>query len=67
MAEPTEFRLGDEVRYLPHHAHGNADHPDCERGIVTSVAGSDYVRVRFGEREISQSCRSYQLQLVRRA
>lgn len=63
---PTEFREGDQVRYLPMHAHGNAGHPDCERGIVTSLAG-EYVRVRFGHDAHSKSCLTWQLQLVRRA
>lgn len=65
MSTHTEFREGDVVRYLPHHVQGNLSHPDCERGTVTSIAGN-YVRVRFGSREHSKSCLSYQLLLVRR-
>lgn len=62
----TEFREGDVVKYLPQHVYGDAGHPDCERGVVTSTYG-DYVRVRFGRDEHSKSCLSYQLLLVRRA
>lgn len=65
MSAHTEFREGDQVRYLPHHAHGCPSHPDCERGTVTSITG-EYVRVRFGGNEHSKSCLSYQLLLVRR-
>ncbi len=62
----TEFREGDQVRYLPHHAAGNPAHPDCERGTVT-IATPKYVHVRFGSNEHSKACLSYQLLLVRRA
>lgn len=37
---------GTLVRYVPLHAHGDADHPDCEDGVVTSVRGA-VVFVRF--------------------
>ena len=66
MPAPTEFREGDLVRYVPYHAHGNLGHPDCERGIVSSV-WSEYIHVRFGTDQYSKSCRSDQLVLVSRA
>ena len=31
------FPPGRHVRYVPYHAQGNASHPDCENGVVTSV------------------------------
>lgn len=62
----TEFRAGDEVRYVPYHADGNLAHPDCERGVVSSV-WTDYIHVRFGRDDHSKSCRPHQLVLVRRA
>lgn len=37
---------GDRVRYVPGHAEGNATHPDCEDGTVSSI-GQTCVRVRF--------------------
>ncbi len=40
------FQLHQRVRYIPHHAHGNAKHPDCENGTVSRF-GSDGVFVKF--------------------
>jgi len=31
------FKKDDQVRYIPRHAEGDASHPDCENGIVTST------------------------------
>ena len=42
----NDFKPGDMIRYIPRHAHGEKEHPDCEDGIVTSV-GSSYVFCRF--------------------
>jgi hypothetical protein len=33
----TNFLPGQHVRYVPYHANGDAAHPDCENGVVTSV------------------------------
>ncbi len=33
----TDFKKGDSVLYIPTHAHGNKSHPDCERGVVSSI------------------------------
>ena len=41
-----EFKPGDQVRYIPGHAHGDASHPDCEDGIVSSQNGVN-VFVRY--------------------
>jgi hypothetical protein len=40
---------GLRVRYVPHHAHGDKNHPDCEDGIVSSC-NAKYVFVRYGGR-----------------
>lgn len=40
------LKPGDRVRYVPWHVHGDAWHPDCEDGTVSSL-GRDCVRVRF--------------------
>lgn len=32
-----DYRHGDLVRYIPNHAFGNAHHPDCQNGVVSSV------------------------------
>lgn len=40
------MNTGDSVYYVPLHAAGDLQHPDVERGVVTSL-GSLYVFVRF--------------------
>jgi len=30
---------GKQVVYVPSHAEGNIDHPDCEEGFITSTKG----------------------------
>jgi hypothetical protein len=42
----TDFAPGDRVRYIPNHAFGDAQHPDCENGIVTSK-NDTFVFVRY--------------------
>lgn len=45
-ATPHDFKPGDRVQYVPHHAHGDRAHPDCENGIVSST-NDTYVFVRY--------------------
>lgn len=52
----SEFKAGDRVAYIPYHAHGDAAHPDVERGIVTST-NPYFVFVRYG-RETSAKATS---------
>lgn len=33
------MKRGTQIVYVPHHAGGDLDHPDCEEGFVTSVRG----------------------------
>lgn len=40
------FGVGDHVRYIPNHADGNSNHPDCENGVVSSLTATT-VFVRF--------------------
>lgn len=54
-----DFNPGDNVRYVPYHAHDDINHPDCENGKVTSK-NSTYVFVRF-KGETSQACMPDQL------
>jgi hypothetical protein len=42
----ADFQVGDKVLYVPNHAHGDPNHKDCERGIVSSQNGV-YVFVRY--------------------
>lgn len=63
-----EFPEGAHVRYVPHHAHGDPSHPDCELGHVTAK-NHRFVFVLFyhpHKRSFSQACKIDQLQHVRR-
>jgi hypothetical protein len=35
--EALKLKPGDQIAYVPEHAGGNLNHPDCEFGFVTSV------------------------------
>jgi hypothetical protein len=37
------FYKGDHVLYVPTHARGNTTHPDCQRGVVSSVRPEDRI------------------------
>ena len=45
----SDYKVGDPVTYIPHHAHGNASHPDCEQGYVSTIKEDyeDIIWVRF--------------------
>jgi hypothetical protein len=60
----SKHKIGDIVKYVPHHAFGDAHHPDCQNGIVTSISQTGIVRVLFSNNTASQGCRSDQLILV---
>ncbi len=30
----VEFKKGDRVIYVPNHANGDRNHPDCEHGVI---------------------------------
>ena len=49
MKNKRKFKVGDPVTYVPNHANGDASHPDCERGHVSSIKPDDdkHVWVRF--------------------
>lgn len=34
--DKSELHIGQRVRYVPRHAHGDRNHADCEDGIVRS-------------------------------
>lgn len=34
-----DFKRDDKVLYVPTHADGDVNHPDCQRGIVSSQNG----------------------------
>lgn len=37
MVRAQDLQRGTQIIYVPTHAEGNENHPDCERGFVTSV------------------------------
>jgi len=59
--ELSEFKPGERVVYVPYHADGDRSHPDCERGVVTSI-NDHYVFVQFKPGAVSQACKPDQLQ-----
>lgn len=68
MSAAVIFAPGDRVRFVPGHAHGDATHPDCEDGTVSSQNGYGvFVRFdkqveKFGwEGATSQCCTSSDL------
>lgn len=42
-----KLERGIQVVYVPSHANGSINHPDSERGFVTSTNGKDIVFCRF--------------------
>ena len=56
----ARFPAGKHVRYVPYHAEGDIQHPDCENGIVSSVRGTT-IFVRFGLGDTAQGCKEDQL------
>lgn len=44
--EVTTEDIGSPVTYIPRHANGDAGHPDCERGNISSFT-EDRVWVRY--------------------
>ena len=47
MINPTDADIGRHVIYIPPHAKGDREHPDCEVGFITSVR-ADLVFVNYG-------------------
>jgi hypothetical protein len=46
MNMSSDFRHGMHVLYVPNHAGGDIKHPDCQRGIVSSIR-DHYVFVKY--------------------
>lgn len=59
-ALPSQFREGERVMYVPHHADGNLMHEDCEDGVVTSI-NERFVFVRYGNDAHGQATAATQL------
>ena len=41
-----DYKKGDKVLYIPNHANGDATHPDCMKGVVSSV-NEKFVFVKY--------------------
>ncbi len=50
------FRPGMAVRYVPYHAKGNQNAPDCEDGVVIGTSDK-YVFVKYAGRGGAQATR----------
>jgi len=46
MMKANEFKKGWRVRYVPLHADGNLNHPDCQDGVVSST-NDKFVFVKY--------------------
>ncbi|KKN07677.1 hypothetical protein LCGC14_1064500 [marine sediment metagenome] len=42
----NDFKHGDTVRYIPNHANGDAQHPACQNGVVSST-NDNWVFVKY--------------------
>lgn len=42
-----KWEPGDQIIYMPSHANGDLNHPDCERGFVMSMGRNDLCFCRF--------------------
>ncbi len=42
----ADFKKGDLVRYIPHHAKGDSGHKDCQNGVVSSI-NDKFVFVKY--------------------
>ena len=49
------FKVDEPVTYIPLHAHGNRQHKDSERGVITSM-NDTFIFVRFGNEIQSKAC-----------
>jgi len=36
-----DFKKGMRVRYVPNHANGDTEHPDCQDGVVRAISKYD--------------------------
>lgn len=43
---PSDYTKGERVKYLPHHAEGDPNHPDVKTGCVSST-NSSWVFVKY--------------------
>lgn len=57
-----DFKEHAPVIYVPNHARGDVNHPDVERGVVTSV-NDTYVFVNFPPGSGSKACYPHNLLL----
>jgi hypothetical protein len=46
--EALKLKPGDQFVYVPSHAQGDLEHPDCEQGFVTSVRKHNVGAIVFG-------------------
>lgn len=58
--DTDDFKPGQNVTYVPYHAHGDRGHKDCEHGVVSST-NDTYVFVRFSVNGTAQACKPDQL------
>lgn len=47
----ASFNKGDRVRYIPNHANGDPQHPDCEDGVVKRSGDNGTIFVIYDNAE----------------
>jgi hypothetical protein len=57
-----DFIVGQEVKYVPYHAHEDLSHEDVQHGIVDSV-GRLFVFVIFDGHRRPEACKPDQLRI----
>lgn len=56
----ANFARGNKVRYVPMHAKGDKNHPDCENGIVFHTQGDTvFVKYSTAHHKVMNSYDSY--------
>lgn len=53
----SEFHKGQQIIYIPNHADGDKQHPDCERGFVYK-GGTEFAWCRFWRKDAPGTLRT---------
>lgn len=63
VLQTRDFMMGGKVRYIPDHAHGDVNHPDCSDGFVRSV-GEFFVFVSLPNTTLPCPCFPHNLAMI---
>lgn len=54
----NKLKRGTQIIYVPSHAEGNINHPDCERGFVTLYINIGVVFCRYWSQQLPRELRT---------